>query len=107
MATLRTDFSSLKTTRVGEGTFGAKTTELARFKGVLEQNGLIVPPHISFPLELFRPTLVRAGLLDGDGNYTGKNPDDAMFDFTFTKSELDVLRTALMPYRGFFCCNPF
>ncbi len=104
MATLRTDFSSLKTTRVGEGTFGAKTTELARFKGVLEQHGLIVPPHISFPLELFRPALIRAGLLDKNGNYTGKDSAEDLFGsyMNFTKHELALFRDALAPYSDFF-----
>lgn len=63
----RIDYHSLSTQRIGTGRFGAKTTQLSRFKDVLERNGVFVPPHISFPYEFFVPALIRAGVLNDHG----------------------------------------
>jgi hypothetical protein len=69
---LKTDFSKLKSERIGSGTFGAKTTELDRFKDAAEKAKVIVPPYVSLPFDFFTPALVRNGFLIETGIYTGK-----------------------------------
>jgi hypothetical protein len=104
--------SSLGTIQVGNGKFGAKTTELTRFKDVLERNGCVIAPHVSFSKEFFFPALVRSGILNEQGmvpeemlrmidSYEySKDYDHMKPKIQFTEKEKQIIRDALSQFHG-------
>jgi len=101
---LKSNFSRIKSERIGSETFGAKTTELDRFKDVAEKANVIIPPHVSFPLEFFKSALIRNGFLTDAGVYTGKRyqreRDDGKL-IEFTEQEKRIIIEAFSRFMDF------
>ncbi|MFA5049612.1 MAG: hypothetical protein WC501_01250 [Candidatus Micrarchaeia archaeon] len=94
----RFDFSPLSTRRIGKGTFGAKTTELDKFKTLSEKHGIMIPPHLSLPREFFLPILKRSGYLDHNEQYI---PSDLSKNIKYEPHELNVLEGIFKQLKGY------
>ncbi|MDO8553690.1 MAG: hypothetical protein Q7S22_02695, partial [Candidatus Micrarchaeota archaeon] len=105
MGVIKTDFSLLKPASIGKGAFGAKTTELARFKDAFEKKGIVTPPHVSLSVDFFHNVLFRAGLVKEDGSYvfsafTGHRILSKE-EIKFNKRELTVLRAIFNRFQDY------
>lgn len=92
----KTNSIKLTTQQLGTGEFGAKTTELARFKDIVEKHGICIPPHISLPREFFHPMLIREGVLSEDG----KLLEGDTTKYTYNAGELEILKYIFSQFKG-------
>jgi hypothetical protein len=97
MPSPKLDFSRLSSFKVGKGASGTKTTQLDRYKAILENHGLIIPPHVSLSEEFCIAPLIRVEWMDEERKPAGKPRGE----IAFSDEERRTLRDAISQFQDF------
>ncbi|MFA6530529.1 MAG: hypothetical protein WCT31_02275, partial [Candidatus Micrarchaeia archaeon] len=98
---IRTDPCEVRSQTIGSGRVGDKTFYLQQFKSAVEKAGsgkVIIPSHLSYPIDVFHSLLVREGILAENGNLIRAPEKDHAFDYG--KHLEKLLRDGLWELRG-------